>query len=49
MYLPSKAGSRKISSSVDMVGRAMFDYMSLNCDFDLEHSKPVFLHDYDVA
>ena len=28
-----------------MVETVIFDYVRPNCDFDLEDSKPVFLHD----
>ena len=52
MYHPSKLGCKKISSSVDMVKTVIFDYMSLNCDLELEDSKQIFLHDtlvHDVA
>ena len=52
MYNPLKFGCKKISSSADMVETVMFDYMSPQCDLDLEDSKPIFLHDtlaHDVA
>ena len=45
MYHPLKIGCEKISSSVDMVETVISDYMSPQCDLDLEDSKPVFLHD----
>ena len=37
--------AKKISSSVDMVETAMFDYIRLHCDLDLENSNSIFLHD----
>ena len=45
MYHPIKFGSKKISSSVDMVETVISDYMSPHCDLELEDSKPIFLHD----
>ena len=44
MYHPIKFGCRKISSSVEMVGTVIFDYMSPHCDPKLEENKPIFLH-----
>ena len=44
-YHPIKFGRKKISSSVDMVEKVVFDYMSPHCDPELEDSKPIFLHD----
>ena len=38
-------GSKKISSSADMVETVISDYMSTHCDLDLKDSKPIFLHD----
>ena len=40
MYRPIKFGCKKISSST-----AIFDYMSPNCDLELEDNKPIFYHD----
>ena len=45
MYHPIKFVCRKISSSLDMVETVIFDYMSLNCDLELEDSKQIFSHD----
>ena len=42
MYHPIKFGSKKISSSADMVETVIFDDNSPNCDIDLENSKPIF-------
>ena len=42
MYHPIIFGCRKISSSVDMIGTVIFDYMSPHCDLELEDSKPIF-------
>ena len=44
MYHPIRCGCKKISSSVDVVGTVIFDYMSPHCGPDLEDSKPIFLH-----
>ena len=44
MYRQIKIDCKKLSSSVDMVESVIFDYMSLQCDIDLEDSKPIFLH-----
>ena len=44
MYNPLKFGCKKISSSADMVETVMFDYMSPQCDLDLEDSKPISLY-----
>ena len=48
----SKFGSKKISSSADMVKTVIFDQMSPPCDPELEDRKPIFLHNilaHDVA
>ena len=45
MCHPIKLDCRKISSSVNMVDAVISDYMSPNCDHDLEDSKLIFLHD----
>ena len=45
MHHPIQIGCKKISSSVDVVKAVISDYMSPQCDLDLEDSKPVFLHD----
>ena len=47
-----KFGSRKINSSVDVVGTVIPDYTSPQPDPEHEDSKPIFLHDtlaHDVA
>ena len=44
MHHPIKFGCKRISSSVDMVDTVMSDYMSPQCDPDLEDSKPIFMH-----
>ena len=52
IYFPVKCGCRKISSSADMVETVTSDYMSHDCDPELEDSKPIFLQDtltYDDA
>ena len=52
MYHPIKFGCKNISSSVDTEEIVRSDYMSFHCDPELEHVKPVFLHDtlaYDDA
>ena len=38
MYHPIKFGSKKISSSVDMVETVISDYMSPHCDPEFEDS-----------
>ena len=43
LQLMIKFGCKKISSSVDMVETAIYDYMSPHCDLDLENNKPIFL------
>ena len=45
MYHQIKYGCKKLSSSVDMVETVLLDYMSPQYDFELEDSKPIFLHD----
>ena len=45
MYHPIKCGCRKISSPVDMVETTICDYMSPQCDLDLEDSKQIVLPD----
>ena len=45
MYYPINFGCKKISNSVDMVDTVIFDYMSPQCDLELEDSKLIFLHD----
>ena len=50
MYLPIKFGSKRVSSSVDVVEllETIISYcMAPNCDFDLEDmsSKPIFSKD----
>ena len=45
MYHPIKFDCKKTSTSVEMVGTVIFDYISLRCDLELEDSKPIFLHD----
>ena len=45
MYHQIKAGSKKISSSADVVETVVSDYMSPQCDLDLEDSEIIFLHD----
>ena len=44
MYDPIKCGSKTIISPIDMVESIISEYMSPNCDPDLEDSKPIFLH-----
>ena len=45
MYCPVKCKCKKISSSVDMVKTAIFDYMSPHYDPKFEDSQLIFLHD----
>ena len=42
--IPSKFGSKKISSSADMTETVIFDQMSPHCDPELEDRKLIFLH-----
>ena len=44
MYHLIKSGCKKISASVDMVETVIFDYISPQCDPELEDSKTIFLH-----
>ena len=43
MYHPIKFDRKEISSSIDMIGTVISDYMSPHCDLELEDSKPIFL------
>ena len=45
MYHQIKYACKKISSSVDMAETVIPDYMSPQCDPELEDSKTIFLHD----
>ena len=45
MYYSVKFGSKKSSTSIDMVETVIYDYTSHNCDHDLEDGKPIFSHD----
>ena len=45
IYHPPKFGCKKISNSVDIEETVIADYMSPQCDLELEDSKPTFLHD----
>ena len=45
MYHFTKCGCKRISSSSDMAETVIYDYMSPNCDPELEDNKPIFLHD----
>ena len=45
MYHPIKFDRKEISSSIDMIGTVISDYMSPLYDPKLEDSKPIFLHD----
>ena len=49
MFFPIKFGCKKISSFAYMVETVMFDQMNPHYDPKLEDSKPIFLHDKDVA
>ena len=49
MYQIIKFDRKKISSSADTAETVVFDQMSPYCDPELEDSKPIFLHDKDVA
>ena len=44
MYYKTKFGSKRLSSSEDVVELLYFDHMSLCCDLDLKNRKPIFLH-----
>ena len=44
-YCQIKFGSKKISSSVNMVETVISDYVGPHCDSELEDRKSVFLHD----
>ena len=45
MHHNIKCGCKKISSSVNVVEKVIFDYVSPHCDLELEDSKPIFLQD----
>ena len=50
--LSTKSGCKPTSSLEDTTETVIFDYISLHCDLDIEHSEPIFLHDtlaYDAA
>ena len=45
MYHHTKFSCKRISSSDNILKKSYFDYIILNCDLDLEDSKPIFLKD----
>ena len=52
LYYQTKFDCKPTSSLEDTTETVIFDYISLHCDLDTEHSEPIFLHDtlaYDAA